>query len=306
VLVRRWSATLLLGLTFNGFGSPWTLQHVDAQGLRATGRELRIDAPRGLMWTRHDDAVALVVFSPRGSAHGATLEIVDAGRLRVRRTIAVARREVCAVAFDGASLVVLAARPWCYGSGGSAFSLLRVAPGRSRVSSVTPVAGRWQLVWPASIAFGGGDFYVARAGGEIDSIDARSGVRRTHRPRRALAKAGDTSVAHWLGGHVLSVGGTVIDVRTWRSRVLRAGARGIVRDGLGERVAFGSDGLWLFAADGRLRRHAIPGEDVSDVGAAGRFLYATVGSATDVVDARTGRQVRVVPDPGLSWRLVAD
>jgi hypothetical protein len=258
------------------------------------------------MWARHGGTVAIFVISSRGSVHGGALKIVDATSLRVRRTIAVSGREICALAFDGARVVALAARPWCYGTGSSAFSVLHVDSARGRITSVTPVAVLRQLVWPVSVVFGGGDFYVARASGEVDSIDGRTGAVRAHRPRRTLAKGGDKSVAHWLGDHSLSVGGAVIDVRTWRSRLLRAGARGIVRDGLGERVAFGTDGLWVFAADGRLRRRAIPGEDVSDVRAVARFLYATVGSATDVVDARTGRQVRVVPDPGLSWTLVAD
>jgi hypothetical protein len=45
-------------------------------------------------------------------------------------------------------------------------------------------------------------------------------------------------------------------------------------------------------------RHVLGDEDVTQTWASGNLLYAQVGAATDVVDLRTGKTLRVVPNVG--------
>jgi hypothetical protein len=293
MLVRRFSATTLIGLALGGSGTSATLQRLDPGTLRPSGHSLRLpDAMLGYAWARQGATLALVV---KPVATGQPVRIVDTRTWRVRRVIGVGDRDVCGLTFDGATLVALAADQPCYWPRGH-FSILRIAVDRGRVTRVTQVPGL-STVFPTNLAFGDGHAYVARAGGGIDSLNLSTGVVVSHIPRRTLAKGEGVVWTHWLGQHLLAAGVRVVDVRTWRSRTLLNGARVVSAVG-SYLVASGPHGGAVYTRGGRFVRHVLGDEDVAETWASGNLLYAQVGSATDVVDVRTGKTLRVVPNNG--------
>jgi hypothetical protein len=107
-----------------------------------------------------------------------------------------------------------------------------------------------------------------------------------------LAKGGNIVWTAWLGRHRLAIDGDVVDVRSWRKRLLVPGATRIAGSG-DVLAAYGGKGATI--VDGTSRRHVLGDEPVSEAWVAGGYLYAAVGAATDVVDLRTGVRERVVP-----------
>jgi hypothetical protein len=293
MLVRRFSATGLIGLALGGFGTSATLQRVDPGTLRPTGHALRLpNATLGYAWARQGTTLAVVV---KPVATGQPVRIVDTATWRVRHVIGVGDRDVCGLTFAGRTLVALAADQPCYWPRGH-FSILRIDVERGRVTRVTQ-APRLSTVFPTNLTFGDGHAYVARAGGGIDSVNLQTGTVVSHIPRRTLAKGEGVVWAHWLGHHLLGAGVRVVNVRTWQSRVLLAGARTVSSAG-SYLIASGPHGGAVYTLDGRFVRHVLGDEDVSETWTSGNLLYAQVGSATDVVDVRTGKTLRVVPNAG--------
>jgi hypothetical protein len=275
-------------------GSPVTLQHVDPLTLVPTGSKLplTVSAETGWEWARHGNLLAL---GPHATVRNRSwVRIVDADRLRVLRTIPMRGRDVCDLAFDGPTLVVLTSKPWCFGSAGS-YSLLRIDVASGHAGRATPVPGLRALVYPFTIASGDGRSFVARAGGEVDVVDLRTGAVTPHRPRRTLAKGEGFVRARWLGRHRLGLNGTIVDVRTWRRHTLMAGARGVT-SGPYELVAWGAHGVNVYDQAMHFRIHVLGDEDVDDVHVVGRMLYATVGAATDIVELTTGKRIGLVPN----------
>ena len=283
------TASGLLALTLGSPGGHSSLQRlspgslVETSSLRLPGAEL------GFASALRDGELALVV---KPVATGQPVRIVDLARMRVARSIQVGDRDVCGLTFAGPTLVALAADQPCYWPGGR-FTLLRIDPATGRIAGSTPVRGL-HTVFPTNLAFGDGRAFVTRAGGGIDAVDLRTGVMTAHRPRRALAKGEGIVATHFLGGHLLGAGPRVVDVRTWRERLLEPGARGVVSSGA-ELIAYGPRGAGIYTRAGRLLRRALPGEQVSAAVTLDGRLYATVGEAVDTVEISTGTQTHVAP-----------
>lgn len=283
---RRLSASVLIGLALGSAPSgPSSLQAL-APGTLRTVHALHLpNASLGFAFARRYDVVALVV---KPVATGQPIRLVDARTLKVKRVIGVGDRDVCGLAFAGGTLFALASNHQpCYWAGGS-FSVLRIVGGQIR--STVPVAGLSTLD-PTNLAFGDGNAYIARAGGEVDVVHLGTGAYTIHRPARVLAKGEGIVPAHWLGAHRLGVGPDVVDVRSWKARRLVAGARGIAA-GPGVLVAYGNRDAVVVRGAKRMR--VLAGEPIVEGWVAGDYFYAAVGDATDVVDLRTGRRVRIV------------
>lgn len=283
--VRRFSASLLIGLAFGAPGVPSSLQQL-APGTLRTVHALHLpNASLGFAYARRYETAAVVV---KPVATGQPIRLVNTHTMKVTRVIGVGDRDVCGLGFRGGTLFALAAshQP-CYWPNGS-FSVLRIAGGR--IVRITPVAGL-RTVPPTNLAFGDGNAYVARVGGEVDAVDLHTGELSIHRPRRVLAKGENIVRPRWLGAHRLGVGGNVVDTRTWRSRRLVAGATGIAA-GHGVLVAWGQHGAEVIR--GAHRTHVLADEPIIEAWVDGDYLYAAVGDATDVVDLRTGERVRIV------------
>jgi hypothetical protein len=292
-------ASTLLALDFGAYGNGTRLARVDPATLRGEGSALRLpNALLGYAWARRGRTLALVV---KPVATGQPIRIIDVKTLRVRRTIEVGDRDVCGLTFQGRTLVALTADRPCYRPGGR-FAILRVDPARRAPMRIVSVPGI-HTAFPTNLAFGDGDAFVAHAGGGVNAIDLRTGVTTPHWPRRQLAKGEGIVWTRWLGRHLLGVGSRLVDVRTWHARVLVPGARGLTAAGP-DIVAYGPAGASIFTRAWRLRLNVLRGEDVGDARVVGRYLYATIGEATDVVDLRAGRDVRVIPHSD-AWVLLA-
>ena len=144
---------------------------------------------------------------------------------------------------------------------------------------------------PTNLAFGDGNAYIARPGGEVDAVDLRTGRLSVHRTARVLAKGERIVATRWLGAHRLGVGPNIVDTRTWRTRRVVAGERGLAA-GPGVLVAWGDRGAEVIRGD--KRTHVLGDEPIVDAWVSGDYLYAAVGDATAVVDLRTGTRVRIV------------
>jgi hypothetical protein len=281
---RRFSASVLIGLTLGAPGTPSSLQLL-APGTLRTVQALHLpNASLGFAFARRYDTAAIVV---KPVATGQPIRLVDTRTLRVTRVIQVGDRDVCGLTFYGGTLFALAANKPCYWPNGT-FSVLRILAGR--ITKVAPVAGL-STVDPTNLAFGDGNAYIARAGGEIDVVRLGTGALSVHRPRRVLAKGEGVVPTRWLGAHLLGVGPDVVDTRTWQRRLLVAGARGIA-SGPGVLVAYGNRGAEVIR--GTQRTHVLGAEPIVEGWVAGGYFYAAVGDATDVVDLRTGTRARIV------------
>lgn len=281
---RRFSAFVLIGLALGSPGAPSSLQLL-APGTLRTVRALHLpNASLGFAFARRDHTVAVVV---KPVATGRPIRLVDTRTMKVTRVIGVGDRDVCGLAFYGGTLFALAADRPCYWPSGS-FSVLRIVDGR--VAHVVPVRGLSTLA-PTNLAFGDGNAYIARVGGEIDVVDLGTGAFSIHRPSRVLAKGERVLRTQWLGAHRLGVGPNVVDTRTWRARRIVAGERG-VSAGPSVLVAWGDRGAEVIR--GAKRMHVLGDEPIVEGWVAGDYFYAAVGAATDVVDLRTGTRVRIV------------
>ena len=303
---RHPADTPLIGLTYTSYFTPVTLQHVTPRTLSPEGSTLRLGEPggtEGLQWARRGDTLAVEVYGvPRKST---PIRIVDAGLLRVRRSVSAGQRDICGLGFDGATLVALAAVPWCNNEPQvkTTFSVLRINVGSGRVVGDVPVSELKPFAYPVSLAFGDGHAYVARAAGAVDSIDLRTGVVTSRRPRRTLAKGGDAVFARWLGEHRLGLGAQIVDVRTWRSRLVTSDAQRLTAGGPYV-VAFGTDGARAFTRTGHLPFLLLRGENISDAHVAGHYLYVNADTDTEVFDLRTQKRISVVPHAN-EWTLLA-
>lgn len=274
-------AVALLALSGGTLGRASVLNRVDPATLSREGPAVRLPGwAFGVAWARRRSTVALVV-KPTGGI-GFPIRVVSGAPLRVTRSIPVGARDVCGLTFRGPDLVALASDRLCYRAGGS-FALLRIDLRRGRVARTVPVPGL-HVADPTNVAFGDGSAFVAHAGGGVDVVNLASGAVTAHFPRRTLAKGAGIVPTHWLGRHLLALGASVVDVRTWRSRVLEPGARGVVAAG-GELVAYGPRGVAVYSCGGRLLFRPITREALWNVQAFGRYAYA--GSA--VIDVRSRR-----------------
>jgi hypothetical protein len=282
--VRRFSASVLIGLALGAPGTPSSLQLLEPGTLR-TAHAVRLpNASLGFAFARRYDTIAVVV---KPVATGQPIRLVDARTMKVTRVIQVGDRDVCGLGFYGGTLFALVANQPCYWPGGS-FSVLRIVGGRIR--RAVPIAGLSTLD-PTNLAFGDGNAYIARPGGEVDVVDLGTGAFSIHRPARVLAKGEGVIPTHWLGADRLGVGPDVVDTRTWRKRLLVAGERGVAA-GPGVLVAWGNRGAEVL--HGTKRMHVLAAEPIVQGWVAGDYFYAAVGDATDVVDLRTGKRLRVV------------
>jgi len=159
----------------------------------------------------------------------------------------------------------------------------------------------------AAIASGTRDrIFVAGFDGSVTTWtpDGRVDVHRW-RATASVTKGNTPAIsAAWLGGETLAIargrlggprnlplGARLVDTRTWRSRVLDGSALGVAR--AGDRVvAWGRDGLRLYARDGRLLRRALRGADLRYVRIRDRYAYAAEEASADVVDLVSGREPR--------------
>ena len=284
------ASAVVLAVSGGTLGEPSLLHRADPATLRYEGAALRLpSAAFGLAWARRGGALA-VVAKPTGGV-GFRIRIVALRpRLRVVGTVAVGPRDVCGLTFRGATLVALAADRPCYWSG-ARFTILRIDVRARRIAGVRAVRGL-RIAAPPNLAFGDGRAFVARADGGVDAVDLATGVTTTHRPRRALAKGAGVVFASWLGGGLLGVGKRVVDVRTWRVRMLVRGARGVIRAG-GGLAAYGAQGVGVYTRRGRLLYRPIASPVSAGVAAWGRYLYA----GGEIVDLATHRVQAAALEP---------
>jgi hypothetical protein len=281
--VRRLSVSALIGLVL---GSPSVVRRYDPATLLPLRAAHLPASLLGYAWARHGDTLAIVV---KPTATGEPVRILDARTLRTRRLLDVGDRDVCGLTFQGAALVALAADRPCYAPQ-PRFSILRF--GRRGIPTVTPVARLASVPIP-NLVFGDGHAYVARPNGAVDAVDLRTGRTTTHRPRRVLAKGERIVAAAWLGRHRMGVGGTVVDVVTWKAHVALAGATGVAGDAH-VLVAWRARGATAFIGGGS--DPILPDDHIDGAVVAWPYFYARVGEATDVVDLRSTRsRPRVVP-----------
>jgi len=274
-------AAALLALSSGALGQPSFVSRVDPATLRGEGAALRLPSwAFGVAWARRGSTVALVV-KPTGGT-GFPIRILSTSPLRVVRSISVGARDVCGLTFRGPTLVALVSDRLCYRTGGS-FAVLRLDVRRGRVVSAVAVPGL-HVAYPTNVAFGDGRAFVARAGGGVDVVSLATGATAARVPRRVLAKGADIVPAHWLGRHRLALAARVVDVRTWRSRVLEPGARGVVAAG-GDLVAYGPRGVAVYTRGGRPLFRPVTAGAVWNVETFGRYVYA----GSTVVDVRTRR-----------------
>ena len=296
----------LIGLTFTSFNAPVTLQHVAPRTLSPEGAKLRLAGPggnQGIQWAHRGNLFAFEVYG--ANRESTPIRLVNAANLRVLSSVPVGHRDVCALSFDGPTLVALTAVPWCNAApnASTAFSLLRINVASGQVAHVVPVAGLKPFLYPVSLAFGDGHAYVARANGTVETLDLRTGVLRVRKPRRTLAKATDGVYARWLGNHLLGLGPRLVDVRTWRARLLTPNAQKLTSGGV-YIVAFGSDGATVFSRTGKFRFRILTGENIRDAHVVGDYLYADADTDTEVLNLRTRKRISVVPHAN-AWSLLA-
>lgn len=151
---------------------------------------------------------------------------------------------------------------------------------------------------------GDGKWFVARKGGAVDVIDLQTGRVTTHHPRRTLQKGEGSVEASWLGDHRLGLNGAVVDVRTWRRRVLALGARKLMAvDGF--ILSYGANGITVYDDSLHLYRRLAAGRPIDDLGVSGGIAYAQIGLSWDLYDLRTGKYLRTaLPDSAWLLRLV--
>ena len=288
--VRSWSATLLLALLWpNAPAQPLRLQHFTPLTLRPVGATLRVD----YSW--------FYGYQNFAAAHGSivvrlpnAIEVIDGSSFEATQRYVFRHRGTCAVDFDGSTVVALTG---CLHAASKHFTIWRLTPTSRRA---IPVSHLDPLAWPVSFAVGDGKWFVARAGGVVDVIDLETGRTTSHRPRRTLAKgpAGYRD-ASWLGRHRLALNGTVVDVRTWRTRTLAPGAQRL--DAIdGYVIAHGTNGITVFDDALHLYRRLAVGRVIDRIGLSGGILYAQIGLAWDEWDLRTGRHLGIVL-PGTPW-----
>jgi hypothetical protein len=289
----------LIALFSSAPGHDGVLERLSPVTLQPSGRAVRApDSSLGIAWARSGSTLALTA---KAAATGQPIRIVDARTLRTRREISVGDRDVCGLTFDGHALVALTANQPCYWAKGR-FDVIRYDTRTWRPRQTIAVPGL-RTVFPTNLAFGDGKGFVARAGAGVDELDLRTGTLARHRPRRSLAKGEGIVLTRWLGDHELAVGAEVVDVRTWRARVLDPTARGVASAG-GDLVPYGARGLAVFSRSGRLRYHLLPAADVSQVHVVGRYLYAADRLRAHVIDLRTGRELPTTAGADVVWSLL--
>jgi hypothetical protein len=258
------------------------------------------DNSLGDAWARRNYTLALVV---KPVATGQPIRIVDTRTLRTRKVVPVGDRDVCWLTFDRSDLVALTADRPCYWKDGH-FSLMRFDSRSWSLRQTLPLP-TIHTVFPTNLAFGDGQAFVTRAGAGIDAIDLRTGRVERHHPRRALAKGEGIVPTRWLGAHLLASGASVIDVRTWRSRVLDPTARAVAPAG-SDLVAYGRNGAKIFTRSGRYRFSVLTNVDVGAVKVVGPYLYAAEGNSilAHIVDLRTRRETPTNAGADLVWSLL--
>ena len=292
--IRRFSVTALLAMLLVPNGGPVTLRHLSPTTLAPSGAGLRI-AWSGFSLHPLTRAGQTVVVQTTGA-----VEVVDAQALRVVASYPLRRTDVCAVGLDGETAVALVG---CSASKHPHYAVVRLGPGPRRVVRVGRALS--PIAYPVSLAFGDGRVFVVHAEGATDAVDLRTGRVSAHRPLRTLAKGEGYTQSEWLGDHLLGLGGTVVDVRTWSRRTLAAHAERTVAGG-DKLATLGTDGVAVFARAGlRLYRTVLRGQVVDDAAIVGDVLYARIALVWHIVDLRTGRQLgRVVPDDAMNtWLL---
>jgi hypothetical protein len=282
-------------------GGTTTLEHVVPATLEARGPTVTLpDNSLGDAWARRNYTLALVV---KPVATGQPIRIVDTRTLRTRKVVPVGDRDVCWLTFDRSDLVALTADRPCYWKDGH-FSLMRFDSRSWSLRQTLPLP-TIHTVFPTNLAFGDGQAFVTRAGAGIDAIDLRTGRVERHHPRRSLSKGEGVVQTRWLGGHLLASGASVIDVRTWHSRVLDPSARGVAPAGV-DLVAYGPRGAKVFTRSGRYRFSVLPTVSVATVHVVGRYLYAA--EATSIlaheVDLTTHRETPTNADANIVWSLL--
>jgi hypothetical protein len=277
-------------------GGRGTLERVAPATLEPSGRTMSVpDTSLGFAWARNGATLAFVA---KPIATGQPIRLVDSRTLRTERVIQVGDRDVCGLTFDRGELVALTANQPCYWAHGR-FAIIRISSHARRTVQVPGL----RSVFPTNLAFGDGKAFVARAGAGVDEVDLRSGVVVRHRPKRSLAKGEGIVFARWLGGHQLGVGAAVVDVRTWRARILEPGAVGVARAGAGL-AAYGPRGVAVVTRSGRLRYRLLRGASIRVVCVAGRYLYAASDRNAWIVDLRARRVAAAAIDPNLVWSLL--
>jgi hypothetical protein len=282
--VRAFSTSLLLGLLISPYGGPVTLQHRTAS-LAPEGPKLRISL-------QTFDAHPLTVQNGLVVVQAAdAVRVVDAQSLRVVRRYPLRRKGVCAVGVDGTTAVALVG---CGSAKSSRFAIVRFGGGNAWI----PLRRRLDpLVYPVSFAFGDGKLFVARPGMVVDVLDLRTGAVSSHRPARTLAKGEGYVRASWLGGHLLALNGTVVDIRSWRRRTLAEHAVETVAGGRWL-ATYGPAGVAVYTRDDlTLYRRVLRGQVVDEARIVGRVLYVRVGLVWHVIDVVSGRSLaRLLPD----------
>jgi hypothetical protein len=293
------SVVALLGPGAPGGNS--RLEHVAPATLEARGPSVTLpDTSLGFAWARRSSTLAFVV---KPVATGQPIRIADTRTLRTRKVIPVGDRDVCGLTFDRSDVVALTADRPCYWKGGH-FSLMRFDGRTWRVGRTVPLP-TIRTVFPTNLAFGDRRAFITRAGAGIDAIDLRSGRVERHHPRRSLSKGEGVVQSRWLGGHLLASGVSVIDVRTWRRRVLDPTARGVAPAGA-DLVTFGPHGAKVFTRSGRYRFSVLTDIDVGTVHVVGRYLYAAEATSilAHVVDLETRRETPTSAGANLVWSLL--
>lgn len=289
---RAFSASLLLGVLISPYGGPVTLQHRTA-ALAPVGPKLRVSwqayqthpltAQNGLLAVQTKDAVA----------------VVDARTLRLVHRYPLRRGGVCGVGLDGATPVALVG---CGSGRSTRFAVVRLGDRNRWLALRRPLA---PLVYPVSFAFGDGRLFIARPGMAVDVVDLLTGAVTSHRPLRTLAKGEGYVRANWLGGDLLALDGTVVEVRAWHPRTLAAHASETVAGGRWL-ATYGPGGIAVFTrSDLRLYRRVLRGQYVDQARIVGGVLYARVGLVWHEIDVRTGRAIaRLLPDDSQDLWLV--
>jgi hypothetical protein len=296
----------LVGVTVTGFNAPLTLQRVTPRTLSPEGAKLRLAGPgggnQGLQYATRGNLLAVEVYGI--DRQRTPIRIVDMRRLRVVHSVAFARGDICGLTFDGPTLVALIAVPWCNAAPNAPteFSLARIGFDGT-VSRTMTVTGLKPFLYPVALTYGDGHAYVARATGSIESIDLQTGILKSHKPLRTLAKATDAVSAQWLGTHLLGVDARAIDVRTWRTRFLAPDAQKLAPGGQNI-VAYGDDGAALYTRTGHLLFRLLRGENIRAAHVVGHYLYVDADTDTEVLDLRTHKRISVVPHAN-GWTLLA-
>jgi hypothetical protein len=290
------AAALVLAVS----GSPARLQGLDPSTLAPRGPSLQVAEPAfGLVWARSPDGMLALVAKRNES--GERIELVSPALRRVR-VAPMLGLDVCGLTWRGRSTIValVASRPCYWPSAVLGLKTIDARTGRIVRERAVGLEGGA----PApNVAFGGGRAFAARAVGLIAAIDLATARLTGHRPRRSLQKGEELVYPHWLGDGLLSVRGRVVDVRTWRARVVDPGAHGIVRAG-DRLLAYGPRGVAVYTRSGtRLYRPVT--NPVTVVRVHGRYAYASTPLGTAIVDLRAQRVVATAGDPTIAWQILS-